>query len=55
MNLVDLINSRRTGTKVSTFHNLHALRAYTIEKGKVFPKEQAKQDIVMKVLLREIF
>lgn len=55
VNLVDLIDSRRRGTKVSTFRNVNALREYTIRTHKTFPKQKAKQDGVLKILLREIY
>lgn len=55
VNIVDLIDCRRTGTPVQTFPTFAALRNYTVNTGKVFPKKAAKQDGFIKALLREIF
>ncbi|KAJ5154412.1 uncharacterized protein N7500_009851 [Penicillium coprophilum] len=55
VNLVDLIDSRRTGKQVKHFASQKALRKYTIETGKIFPKSAAKKDGFLKALLREIF
>jgi len=56
VNLVDLINCRRAGTRVHKFPSCYALREYTTTTpGKVFPKKAAKEDGFLKVLLREIF
>ncbi|KAJ5921920.1 hypothetical protein N7516_009623 [Penicillium verrucosum] len=55
VNLVDLVDSRRTGKEVKHFASQNALRKYTIETGKIFPKSAAKKDGFLKALLREIF
>lgn len=55
VNLVDLIDSRRTGRKVKHFPSSKSLRKYTITTGKIFPKSAAKKDGFLKALLREIF
>jgi hypothetical protein len=55
VNLVDLLNSRRQGSRVSTFHSEKALREYSIKRKKIFPKDEAKRDKLLKILLREIF
>lgn len=55
VNIVDLIDCRRAGTAVRRFPTYGALRAYTVETGKVFPREAAKEEGFVKVLLREIF
>lgn len=55
VNLVDLVDSRRTGKEVKQFASQKALREYTIETGKIFPKSAAKKDGFLKALLREIF
>jgi len=54
VNLVDLMNARRTGEKIKKFDSYNQLRKYTKETGKVYPKKDAKGDVV-KVLLRRIF
>ncbi|KAI4775873.1 hypothetical protein E4T52_09179 [Aureobasidium sp. EXF-3400] len=54
VNLVDLMNARRTGKKVRMFDTYSQLRKYTKESGKIYPKKDAKGDVV-KVLLRRIF
>ncbi|KAI9870699.1 MAG: hypothetical protein M1830_003907 [Pleopsidium flavum] len=55
VNIVDLIDCRRAGTAVHRFPSERALRAYTQEMNKFFPKEAAKRDGFLKVLLRGIF
>ncbi|PWY94549.1 hypothetical protein BO94DRAFT_563167 [Aspergillus sclerotioniger CBS 115572] len=55
VNLVDLIDSRRAGTPVHKFQNVRALRRYTRESGKVFPKEAAKREGGLRGLLRGIW
>ncbi|MCJ1254184.1 hypothetical protein MMC24_001998 [Lignoscripta atroalba] len=55
VNLVDLIDSRRRGLEVKSFPSYQALRTYTIEQNKFFPKARAKRDGVLKILLKEIF
>ncbi|KAI5276212.1 hypothetical protein E4T47_00861 [Aureobasidium subglaciale] len=54
VNLVDLMNARRTDKKVKQFATVKKLRKYTLESGKVYPKEDAKCEVV-KVLLKNIF
>jgi hypothetical protein len=54
VNIVDLIDTHRTGEKVKTFRNAGALGQYTKSTGKVFPKRAAKTDVLLKALLREI-
>lgn len=55
VNLVDIVDSRRTGKKVKFFASPKALRKYTIETEKIFPKSAAKKDGFLKALLRGIF
>lgn len=55
VNIVDLIDCRRAGTAVRRFPTFAALRTYTVNTGKVFPKDAAKQEGFIKALLREIF
>ncbi|KAE8377106.1 hypothetical protein BDV26DRAFT_264426 [Aspergillus bertholletiae] len=54
VNLVDLIDSRRSGTLVQQFPSLRALRKYTLDSGKIFPRTAAKKDGFLKDLLRRI-
>ncbi|KAI9701769.1 MAG: hypothetical protein M1836_001112 [Candelina mexicana] len=53
-NLVDLVDSRRTGVEARRFPSVEALRKYT-KKNKLFPKQAAKDDGFLKALLRHIF
>ncbi|KAI9846703.1 MAG: hypothetical protein M1837_003758 [Sclerophora amabilis] len=56
VNLVDLIDSRRTETQVHRFPSKAALQAYTrADKRRVFPKAAAKKDGFLRALLRDIF
>lgn len=55
VNLVDLVNSRRTGQKVEHFPNVTTLRKYTRETNKIFPRSAAKEDGFLKALLRVIY
>ncbi|KAF3396045.1 hypothetical protein F1880_006643 [Penicillium rolfsii] len=55
VNLVDLVNSRRTGQKVKHFPNVATLRNYTRDTNKIFPKSAAKEDGFLKALLRVIY
>ncbi|KAG2338289.1 hypothetical protein BDR05DRAFT_893921 [Suillus weaverae] len=55
VNLVDLVDSARTGTPVKLFASLRELTAYTLRRPKkFFPKENAYQGGLLKELLREI-
>ncbi|KAG1818164.1 uncharacterized protein BJ212DRAFT_1349224 [Suillus subaureus] len=55
VNLVDLVDSARTGMPVKLFASLGELTAYTLRKPKkFFPKENAYQGGLLKELLREI-
>ena len=55
VNLVDLIDSRRTGKRVKLFPSKSALRNYSIQQRKIFPKDKAKADGFLSALLIEIF
>jgi hypothetical protein len=56
VNIVDLMNARRTGTKVKRFPSAEALRAYTRgKKSRVFSKNEAKRNGFLKVLLITVF
>lgn len=54
MNLVDLVDTPRTGAPVEVFPNLQGLRVYTIYTEKFFPKEDAYAGGLLKFLLRQI-
>ncbi|KAF2153641.1 hypothetical protein K461DRAFT_253670 [Myriangium duriaei CBS 260.36] len=51
VNIIDLIDSRRTGTPVRRFVSRAALRAYTKKKGRRFPKDAAKINWPLGLLL----
>ncbi|KAJ5215245.1 uncharacterized protein N7498_001652, partial [Penicillium cinerascens] len=55
VNLVNLVDSRRTGQKVEQFPSVAALRKYTREMNKIFPRSAAKEDGFLKALLRVIY
>lgn len=52
VNLVDLLDCRRMGTKVKTFRSVGELSAYTKRTDKVFSRVVAKRDKLLRVLLR---
>ncbi|KAI9780694.1 MAG: hypothetical protein M1816_002772 [Peltula sp. TS41687] len=54
VNLVDLVDTKRTGNSITQFNSLEGLQEYTIRTGKYFPKESAYAGGVLKFLLREI-
>ncbi|TGO80860.1 hypothetical protein BPOR_1611g00020 [Botrytis porri] len=54
VNLVDLVETPRTGNPVEIFADLKDLREYTIKNEKFFPKEDAYAGGLLKFLLREI-
>ena len=55
MNLVDLLDTHRTGQRVKIFNTEEELSNYTCETKKFFPLDSAKQGGVLKYLLRHIF
>ena len=55
VNLVDLVDSRRTGKKVKRFSSPGELQNYTANTRRIFPKDAAKEDGFLKALLRTIF
>ena len=55
VNLSDLLDTTRQGTRVHVFASEEELREYTRETGRVFPKEEAYAGGLLKYLLREIF
>jgi len=54
VNIVDLIETKRTGDEVQTFNSLDELAEYTKRTKRFFPKENAYQGGLLKELLREI-
>lgn len=54
VNLVDLLDCRRIGTKVKTFRSVGELSAYTKRTDKVFSRVVVKRDKLLKVLLRAL-
>ncbi|KAF8552596.1 hypothetical protein OG21DRAFT_1486098 [Imleria badia] len=55
VNIVDLLETARTGERVRKFANLEELRRYTQNPKKRFPKKTAYAGGLLKELLREIF
>ncbi|GFP57733.1 hypothetical protein TASIC1_0009007000 [Trichoderma asperellum] len=55
VNIVDFIDSERTGEPVPTFRSLKQFQAYTTKSSKVFPKKEAKQSGLLRYLLRPVF
>lgn len=54
VNLVDLLDCRRMGTKVKTFRSVGELSTYTKRTDKVFSRVVAKRDKLLRVLLRRL-
>ncbi|GBE79462.1 hypothetical protein SCP_0206620 [Sparassis crispa] len=55
VNLVDLIDCRRTGQRVQRHRSRDALRQYSVDNDKIFPKKEAKRNGFLKVLLIQMF
>ncbi|KAK0515346.1 hypothetical protein JMJ35_002725 [Cladonia borealis] len=55
VNIIDLIDSRRQGTQVKIFATTQKLVSYTRATGNIFPKTKAKENVLLKVLLRRVF
>ena len=53
INIFDLLDAKKTGTRVLRFPNLRALAEYSYENEKVFPLKKAKGG-ALKFLLRKI-
>lgn len=53
VNLVNLIDHRNIGVPVIRFKSHKEFREYT-QKGRVFPKEKAKEEGFIKALLRKL-
>jgi hypothetical protein len=54
VNIYDLIDAARSGAAARTFTDARQLAKYTKETGKVFPKAYAKQNKLLKFMLRRI-
>ena len=54
VNLMDLVDTSRSGAAVEVFSSLEKLQDYTIKHGKYFPKEDAYAKGLLRFLLREI-
>jgi hypothetical protein len=55
VNIVDLIDSRRTGTPVKRHASMKALRSYIKKTKKIYPKEAAKRNEFLKAFLITVF
>ena len=55
VNIIDLLDSRRAGTQVRTFKSRRQLAEYSKEHDKIFNRNVAKQDKLLRVLLRPFF
>lgn len=54
VNIIDLLDSRRQRTQVQVFATKQKLVTYTWATEKIFPKKKAKENVLLKILLREI-
>lgn len=54
VNIVDFVDSERTGEPVHIFGSVGKLAKYTWENGKVFPKKGAKRSNLLRFLLRRL-
>ena len=54
VNLCDLLDTARQGTRVHVFASEKELRVYTKETRRIFPREEAYEGGLLKYLLREI-
>jgi hypothetical protein len=55
VNIVDLIDARRTGIPVKRHGSMKALRDYIRKTKKIYPKEAAKQNGFLKAFLITVF
>ena len=55
VNIIDLLDSRRQRTQVQVFATRQKLVSYTWATAKIFPKKKAKENVLLKILLREVF
>ena len=54
VNLIDLMDSRRQGTEVRVFNSYQQLVKYTRSSKKYFPRDEAKEEGLVRILLRRI-
>ncbi|QPG95525.1 hypothetical protein C2857_001067 [Epichloe festucae Fl1] len=54
VNIMDFIDSERTGVPIRIFGSLSQLRRYTVDNDKIFPKRQARKSALLRYLLRRI-
>ncbi|GAD94191.1 conserved hypothetical protein [Paecilomyces variotii No. 5] len=54
VNLIDLLDSRAHGTVVKKFKTVKELRDYTRKTGRYFPREKAKKEGFIRILLKHI-
>lgn len=54
VNIVDLIDTHRTGQAVQVWTDFESFRAYTTRPDKTMPLEQAKEDDLLKCFLKKI-
>lgn len=54
VNIVDLMDCRRSGGTPRLFLSLNALQNYTYKTGRFFPREKAKKEGFVRVLLKHI-
>ncbi|CAK5279655.1 unnamed protein product [Mycena citricolor] len=55
VNIYDLLDAQRTGGPVVQHRTKHALRVYSLQNEKIFPKETAKENRFLAVLLIDMF
>ncbi|KAM0253636.1 hypothetical protein ACHAQJ_007211 [Trichoderma viride] len=55
VNIIDFVDSERTGNPVPTFSSFEKFRDYTLKHRKIFPKEEAKSNSLLRYLLRPVF
>ncbi|KAG6053972.1 hypothetical protein E4U17_004208 [Claviceps sp. LM77 group G4] len=55
VNIVDFVDCERTGKPIPKFDHLEQLQDYSIETGKIFPMEEAKDSLLLRFLLQRIF
>ena len=55
MNIYDLVDARTSGTEVRLFPSKAALRRYSIDEKKIFPKKAAKKDGFLHGVLIHMF
>ncbi|KAJ6505546.1 hypothetical protein C8R45DRAFT_861220 [Mycena sanguinolenta] len=55
INIFDLLDAKRTGRPVKKHASAKALREYTKQTGKIFPKKEAKSNQFLKAWLIKVF